>query len=94
MFLWWNLTLLSTTKVIKVPWGLRFYVHCPNVVEQPTVWYTDDHESINFWNETENIFIFPRFYITRFLIFNCIYLFLELSLLFLEVYEVQSWLGF
>ena len=31
---------------------------------------------------------------TRFLIFNCIYLFLELALLFLEVYEVQSWLGF
>ena len=31
---------------------------------------------------------------TRFLIFNCIYLFLELSLLILEVYEVQSWLGF
>ena len=29
-------------------------------------------------------------YMTRFLIFNCIYLFLELSLLILEVYEVQS----
>ena len=31
---------------------------------------------------------------TRFLIFNCMYLFLELTLLFLEAYEVQSWLGF
>ena len=31
---------------------------------------------------------------TRFLISTCMYLFLELTLLFLEAYEVQSWLGF
>ena len=82
MFLWWNLTPLSTNEVIEDPCGAHFYVHCPKVVEQPTIWHTDDHESINFQNETENIFIFVRFYMTRFLISTCIYLFLELFLLF------------
>ena len=37
MFLWWNLTPLSTNEVIKDPWGSRFYVHYPKVVEQPTI---------------------------------------------------------
>ena len=48
MFLWLNFTPLSTNEVIKDPLGSGFYVHCLKVVEQPTIWHMDDHESINF----------------------------------------------
>ena len=46
-------------------------------MEQPNPWHAGDNESFrDFENETENISIFPRFFITRFLIFTCIDLYI------------------